>query len=341
MKNRLFYTNEKNENLLFHYCLWFQPSDGWLLVQENIDSCIISVFLDERYFEKTPLISTKELWERFWKRITISIIKRDKKLRELLKPFVVHEVVVEKSLSQYVYEHIDKDFGVVFEEESWQNLYRIRKTNLEKEYHWIALSMTNILWNWIWDNLDAFIWKSEIAVRGMIINQAMILWLEDEAFPTIVAFWKNSAIPHHKTSRDIIAHWPLLIDMGWKRNWYCSDMTRCFWLWEKNEEYEKRNITLTQVKHAHQLWLKLAKSWTITWDIASKIRDYFTKEWVEQYFTHSLGHWVWLDVHENPHVHKESKDILEEGMVITIEPWLYFPGQFWIRREDTLILAKQ
>jgi len=70
------------------------------------------------------------------------------------------------------------------------------------------------------------------------------------------------------------------------------------------------------------------------------VRDYLDKEGYGKYFTHSLGHGVGLDVHEQPFVSYKSDTILKENMIITIEPGVYIKGKVGVRIEDTIVVKK-
>lgn len=58
-----------------------------------------------------------------------------------------------------------------------------------------------------------------------------------------------------------------------------------------------------------------------------------------KYFTHSLGHWVGIDIHEGPHISGKSKDTLQPWMVITIEPGIYIPGKYGARYEEMVLVT--
>lgn len=72
-------------------------------------------------------------------------------------------------------------------------------------------------------------------------------------------------------------------------------------------------------------------------DVDKAARDYITKKGYGQYFGHALGHGVGLEVHERPVLSPNSTDILEVGMVFTIEPGIYIPGFGGVRIEDVFV----
>jgi Xaa-Pro aminopeptidase len=183
------------------------------------------------------------------------------------------------------------------------------------------------------------IWKTEKEVRKMIICMIIKNWWDWESFPSIVAFWKNSAIPHHEAWNSIVWNWPLLVDMWTIYQWYLSDFTRTFWIWEKNEHFDEFNKVLKIVKNAHILWKNSIEEW-INWKEIDKIvRDFIKSFWYGKYFTHSTWHWIWLQNHEEPRISERRWDLkLKKWMVFTIEPWIYLPGKFWIRRENIVII---
>ena len=166
----------------------------------------------------------------------------------------------------------------------------------------------------------------------------------DLSFPTIVAFGKNSAIPHHQASdqRLTTKDQVILLDFGVKLDNYCSDMTRTIFFGSANAEFKKMYNTVlkTQTKAIEMLNTKYLIHNTKASSIDKVARDYIISKGYPS-IPHSLGHGVGIEVHENPHLSPKSKDILKEGMVFSIEPGIYLPNSGGVRIEDLVVLEKK
>jgi len=160
-----------------------------------------------------------------------------------------------------------------------------------------------------------------------------------QSFKTIVASGPNASKPHHISSnRKIQKNDIVLIDMGCIYNGYCSDLTRTFFVGNINKTQQKVwNI----VKQAHDNALSNVKPNIKACNIDMFARNTIKKFRYEQYFIHTTGHGVGIDIHEAPTISKNSKDILKEGMVITIEPGIYIKDKFGVRIEDTVLVTKK
>lgn len=153
---------------------------------------------------------------------------------------------------------------------------------------------------------------------------------EDISFEPIVGFGPHSAIPHHQnTSTKLKANDLILVDMGMKFEGYCSDMTRTFL--PKKPTAEQVNV-YEKVLRAQTLAIAAIKPGVSCKALDEIARKSMGKD--AKYFGHSLGHGVGLDVHEAPNLSSRSKDILEAGMVVTVEPGIYLDGRFGVRIED-------
>lgn len=162
----------------------------------------------------------------------------------------------------------------------------------------------------------------------------------DKSFDTIVAFGANSAVPHHQTGKTRLkANVPVLMDFGCVYSGYCSDMTRTVFF--GSEPDEKFLRAYKAVYEAHFAALNGIKA-----GMTGKEADAFARNVLEsygyaQYFTHSLGHGIGVHIHEYPWLAPSKRAELcdlENGMVFSDEPGVYFDGKFGIRIEDSCYL---
>lgn len=165
----------------------------------------------------------------------------------------------------------------------------------------------------------------------------------DLSFPTIVAFGKNSSIPHHHTGDTKLKKGDfVLLDFGVKLENYCSDMTRTVFFGKPTEE--QKNIYTTvleaQQKAVDLINNKIKESKEVkASEVDKAVRDYIISKGYPA-IPHSLGHGVGLQVHEHPSLSPKSKEILKAGMVFSIEPGIYIPGFGGVRIEDLFVLEK-
>lgn len=156
---------------------------------------------------------------------------------------------------------------------------------------------------------------------------------EGESFETIVAFGENAAIPHHETDdTKLKENSCILVDTGAVYKGYCSDFTRTSFFGTPSEEFIKAyDATLA----ANLAALDNIKEGTSGVTADAFARNLLAERGYGEYFTHSLGHGVGMEIHERPTLSPRSKDTLKEGAVFTVEPGVYLNGRFGIRIEDT------
>ena len=157
------------------------------------------------------------------------------------------------------------------------------------------------------------------------------------AFPPIVASGPNSAFPHARVmERNLSKNEVVLIDLGIEQDGYKSDLTRIFFLGKIPPLLKKRYIFL---KEAQAAAIAAVRPGVAAAAVDAVARNQLNKNKLASYFTHSLGHGVGLDVHEAPRISKTSSAVLKEGMVFTVEPGIYFPGQYGLRVEDMVVVT--
>lgn len=151
------------------------------------------------------------------------------------------------------------------------------------------------------------------------------------SFPTIAAFGKNSAVPHHQTGKTVLGRNEfVLLDFGVKLDNYCSDMTRTIVFEKPSKKQEEIYETVLAAQQ------KAVKAINQGERQAAKI---FESAGIA--IPHSLGHGIGLQVHEHPSLSSKSKEILKEGMVFSIEPGIYVPDFGGVRIEDLFVLEKK
>ncbi|MDO9585990.1 MAG: Xaa-Pro peptidase family protein [Syntrophales bacterium] len=159
---------------------------------------------------------------------------------------------------------------------------------------------------------------------------------EGVSFSTIVAAGKNSALPHATPgARKLSPGDALVIDFGAIYGGYHSDETCTFFLGYASA---RQKGAYDIVKEAHDRALAAVKAGVSCREIDRVARDCIEDGGLGKFFSHGTGHGIGLDVHEPPKIAASSEDILEAGMVVTIEPGVYMPGLWGVRIEDTVLV---
>ncbi|HLC62492.1 MAG TPA: Xaa-Pro peptidase family protein [Candidatus Nanoarchaeia archaeon] len=156
------------------------------------------------------------------------------------------------------------------------------------------------------------------------------------SFNPIVASGSNGSMPHHEPKNEKIKSGLCVIDFGVKYNGYCSDITRTICVGKpKKEEISMYNLLL-KIQNGTINQIKENKKCSELYDFVNKNLGKYKK-----YFTHGLGHGVGIEIHEMPNLTLNSKDKIQNNMVFTIEPGVYFPKKYGIRIEDTVLFKNK
>lgn len=208
---------------------------------------------------------------------------------------------------------------------------------------------------------------SEIAAMkaSCAINEKMMLWLpeqlvpgktegevaweieqffrnhgaEELAFSSIVAIDERAALPHAiPGAKKITDNCAVLVDVGCRYKAYCSDQTRTFWVGDAPSALFLES--LEKVQQAQQKAIEAIAPGKLGKDIYSIARESLAQDGLAEYFTHGLGHGVGLQTHEAPRFSPFDETVLEPGMVITVEPGVYFSGKLGIRWEHMALVTE-
>jgi Xaa-Pro aminopeptidase len=123
--------------------------------------------------------------------------------------------------------------------------------------------------------------------------------------------------------------------MGARYGGYCSDLTRTFVVGEPPAKFRAIYDIVFAAQQAAIEGVDHGMSGVQADELA---RSVIRKAGYGEQFGHGLGHGVGLEVHEAPYLGPTSEDVIEDGMVFTIEPGIYLPGEFGVRIEDIVVL---
>ncbi|AFS81682.1 peptidase M24 [Candidatus Nitrosopumilus koreensis AR1] len=186
--------------------------------------------------------------------------------------------------------------------------------------------------------------QKESELQTILMTYAMEQQMFDTGYkstlnPLIIAGGPNGALPHAQVTQRKFKKGDLVVtDLTLRYKGYVSDATRTFAIGnissQAKEAYEI-------VKESQKLGLKAVKPNVNCKDVDHACRKYIDEKNYGQYFIHSTGHGIGLEVHELPTVSYRSDTKLKENMAITVEPGIYIENKFGIRIEDSLIVKKK
>jgi Xaa-Pro aminopeptidase len=159
------------------------------------------------------------------------------------------------------------------------------------------------------------------------------------SFDTIIASGTRSALPHGRASEAAIPAGGFVVcDFGVILAGYCSDMTRTVHVGQPNEQMRR---VYEAVRDAQQAAVGTVRAGVSAGEVDRSARKVLQKKGLGRHFTHSTGHGVGLEIHEAPRLAAGQKDVLQAGMVITIEPGAYIPGVGGVRIEDIVVVTER
>lgn len=157
------------------------------------------------------------------------------------------------------------------------------------------------------------------------------------AFELITIAGANTSLPHGVPGDYAIREGDFVtFDIGSVYNGYHSDMTRTYAVGHATDQM-REIYDIVYLAHRKAAEKIVAGNTTADVDIAA--RAYIESKGFGEYFGHSTGHGVGLEIHEDPRVYKTDTTVLQDGMVITDEPGIYLPGRFGVRIEDMYVVS--
>lgn len=215
---------------------------------------------------------------------------------------------------------------------------KIRQVKEEKEIRYIrkASQITRSALEYLKVTLHSGITERILAreIIYYILKEA-----DDVGFPPIVLFGDRTSLPHGRSGeKELKDNELVLVDVGAQVNGYCADFTRTFFWGEISRKWKRVYNFVDDLKRTAINYVRPGMKCS---QVDEKIREEVVEAGYEEAYLHNLGHGVGLEVHEEPYFRRGSDTVLEEGMVVTVEPGLYFPGEGGVRMEDTVLVTSQ
>ena len=158
------------------------------------------------------------------------------------------------------------------------------------------------------------------------------------SFDPIVAYGANGADPHHMNDGSTVKKGDsIILDIGGVKNGYCSDMTRTFFYQEVSDK--SREVYET-VLEANKRAIATVKPGVTFAEIDAAARDYITEKGYGEYFTHRTGHFIGMECHEAGDVSAINHNVVQPGMIFSIEPGIYIAGEVGVRIEDLVVATE-
>ena len=263
------------------------------------------------------------------------IIREGRYIDELKKIVKSKNVLFEDSLPYYHYESFLNNLECSLKSTNIDSLRNIKDEkeikNIQKACNIASKAYMHIL-NFTKPGMK------EIEVSNELISFMKGLGASKESFDIIVASGKRGALPHGAASNKVIEDGDFVtIDYGCIYNGYCSDITRSFLVGKQNKKMEE---VYKIVRAAQEAAIKGVKAGIKACEVDKIARDYITSKGYGEYFIHSTGHGLGIEVHDPISVSSKSDMVLEENMIITVEPGIYIPNVGGIRIEDDVLVTK-
>ncbi len=198
-----------------------------------------------------------------------------------------------------------------------------------------AVAITDKVFQKLLDMMSPNVTERDVAAEISYWNKKF--GAEKDSFDPIVASGSRGALPHARATDARLENNSLVvIDMGCVVNGYCSDQTRTVAIGNISSDARR---AYNAVLDAHLLGIASAKAGMTGKALDGIVRDFLTAQGYGEAFSHSLGHSVGLQVHEQPIIGKKTEMVIPVGAVITIEPGVYLPNRFGVRIEDMVLIT--
>ncbi len=301
-------------------------SAGWIVVTAQGRDWLLT---DPRYTE-----AAKQVWPA--EDLFVYTGKRNTSVSGMLRDLGLETIGFEaRSLDVETFQELSRDLNLRPTTNLVENL-RLSKDTQEIE----CLRQSCKLNHFVFESVEAILQpgRTEAWLSWQIEKLFRENGATELAFATIAAVGPNAALPHAIPGETpITEQCPVLIDTGGRKMQYCSDQTRTFWVGQTPSQQFLQ--TRERVQEAQHKAIEAIAPGMPVKDLYTVAKETFRAHGQEDYFTHALGHGIGLETHEAPSLSPYSEHLLQPGMVITIEPGLYYREWGGVRWEHMVLVT--
>ena len=210
-----------------------------------------------------------------------------------------------------------------------------------KDDHEVALirksvATAEVAYNAIRDEIK--VGQTEAYLAALLDFEMRYRGASGSSFNTIVASGTRSALPHYRPQeKPVQRDQVLLIDWGAVVGGYCSDMTRTLSVGNISPRLKEAYKVCVEAQKAA---VAVLRPGVMTMNADRAARDVIERAGFGDYFGHGLGHGLGRQIHELPSLrHTGGDEELRPGMVVTVEPGIYIPGEGGVRLEDDVLIT--
>ena len=312
----------------FFYFTGFQTESAErlaILIVTHEKASILSPLLMKEQIEENSLIDEVIGWKDCEDPYRIA--------NEMLEAWKVKSIAVDGNLPYFHYSKLfsTRKFREFLADEMFSKLRKVKDTEELNAISTAVLRSERALEETL-NAITVGITEKELA--GILGDNMRSTGLDVEAFPSVVAFGSNSAIPHHIPGiRQLNYREPIVIDFGGRFHGYASDTTRTLFLGDPSDEMLKiYEIT----RNAQETTISDLNTDSLYSDADRIARSVITEEGYGERFIHRVGHGLGISVHEEPYLVPDNREKVLENSVFTIEPGIYLSGKGGVRIEDTV-----
>ncbi len=317
------------ERVNYCYLTGFTGTRGYLLVSGS-DACL---FTDFRYtqqaVEQTGGLDVKEIGSRWVEDMHRYLT--EKKIRELglEKEYISYQLYS-------LFHEKWPDINVRPEEKLTASL-RVIKDDGEVRAIQQSVDLADQAFQYILGELKPGLREKDIELKLEYFMRSA--GAKGSAFDIIVASGERGALPHGVASDKEMKQGEMVtMDFGCILHGYCSDITRTVFLGKAGKR-EKEIYRLVQ--EGQKMGVAAVRPGIRGEEADDVVRDFFAAAGHKAHFGHGLGHGVGMEVHEAPRLAPGAKEVLQPGMVVTVEPGIYIQGFGGVRIEDMVLVTEE